>query len=738
MPPPNQNAFSRLTESMGHSRMVEDRSRELGMRRRASLETDMLNTQREQARMSEELGNIQDRNSRQYLRGLQEMEDRQEHLNQLQEQHTRAVRQSQTVMQRGFHDAAASAGESIRNSIGGAINDAAAAVVSASKRAQQAVIQTSRGLPDVSDYATAMGGYTAMLDDALMTSLRYGQGMEEITAVQHQFISDMNIDVAAGGFSDRVARMTDTMAYLAVRTGQTVEAVQSFASAALETFGRGGQAQIEAFRRTMLVMSQIPAVLRADMIGLHENVGNLFSNPETQMMIQTWTEQFADQTTNISEMAAAMLLFQRNAAKAGHSTRTLNVLTNGLVQGIQGQRGANANTVRAGQILQRRIHEDPNFIQNVSDSMERRTGTALSRDDRALIERLGNGDSGLNASDLFHMLKGTAAGMDAFMEGMVGMTTGNVSITKSMLEAQGIDTGTDANNLRLAQLIEDQGQGKVIDQDEVSRLLTQAADRETAESEGRSNQFRNIGLTAEATQRTAVMMGQLMGWLTNDLKGVMILAIIAAATGAATHETEGEEQARLTREWERGLPTDLAWEVQQLPTQDRNQFIGMDPVELRAALEAYKRPNLAGGFDWLLQGAEPTEQDLVSLDAQRTQLEERFNTTTTPAPVTTPTTPSSGARNVIDTVETPPPPPTPPAWAERLNTPIQTPGTTGANAPGSPGNAVTANGPASLVVAPNGDARVNVNLGFDIRQFTNGVGESMVQLQRPMPPGLGH
>lgn len=737
MPPPNQNAFSRLTESMGHSRMVEDRSRELGMRRRASLETDMLNTQREQARMSEELGNIQDRNSRQYLRGLQEMEDRQEHLNQLQEQHTRAVRQSQTVMQRGFHDAAASAGESIRNSIGGAINDAAAAVVSASKRAQQAVIQTSRGLPDVSDYATAMGGYTAMLDDALMTSLRYGQGMEEITDVQHEFISAMNIDVSAGGFSDRVARMTDTMAYLAVRTSQTVEAVQSFASAALETFGRGGQAQIEAFRRTMLVMSQIPAVLRADMIGLHEDVGNLFSNPQTQMMIQTWTEQFADQATNISEMAAAMLLFQRNAAKAGHSTRTLNVLTNGLVQGIQGQRGANANTVRAGQILQRRIHEDPNFIQNVSDSMERRTGTALSRDDRALIERLGNGDSGLNASDLFHMLKGTAAGMDAFMEGMVGMTTGNVSITKSMLEAQGIDTGTDANNLRLAQLIEDQGQGKVIDQDEVSRLLTRAADRETAESEGRSNQFRNIGLTAEATQRTAVMMGQLMGWLTNDLKGVMILAIIAAATGAATHETEGEEQARLTREWERGLPTDLAWEVQQLPTQDRNQFSGMDPVELRAALEAYKRrQSNPGGF--LLQGAEPTEQDLVSLDAQRTQLEEGFNTTTTPAPVTTPTTPSSGARNVIDTVETPPPPPTPPAWAERLNTPIQTPGTTGANAPGSPGNAVTANGPASLVVAPNGDARVNVNLGFDIRQFTNGVGESMVQLQRPMPPGLGH
>lgn len=734
MPPPNQNAFSRLTESMGHSRMVEDRSRELGMRRRASLETDMLNTQREQARKSEELGNIQDRNSRQYLRGLQEMEDRQEHLNQLQEQHTHAVRQSQTVMQRGFHDAAASAGESIRNSIGGAINDAAAAVVSASKRAQQAVIQTSRGLPDVSDYATAMGGYTAMLDDALMTSLRYGQGMEEITAVQHQFISDMNIDVAAGGFSDRVARMTDTMAYLAVRTGQTVEAVQSFASAALETFGRGGQAQIEAFRRTMLVMSQIPAVLRADMIGLHEDVGNLFSNPETQMMIQTWTEQFADQATNISEMAAAMLLFQRNAAKAGHSTRTLNVLTNGLVQGIQGQRGANANTVRAGQILQRRIHEDPNFIQNVSDSMQRRTGTALSRDDRALIERLGNGDSGLNASDLFHMLKGTAAGMDAFMEGMVGMTTGNVSITKSMLEAQGIDTGTDANNLRLAQLIEDQGQGKVIDQDEVSRLLTRAADRETAESEGRSNQFRNIGLTAEATQRTAVMMGQLMGWLTNDLKGVMILAIIAAATGAATHETEGEEQARLTREWERGLPTDLAWEVQQLPTQDRNQFSGMDPVELRAALEAYKRrQSNPGGF--VLQGAEPTEQDLVSLDAQRTQLEERFNTTTTPAPVTTPTTPSSGARNVIDTVETPPPAPTTPAWAERLNTPIQTPGTTGANAPGSPGNPVTANSPASIVLSPNGNARMNLLLGLDIANFTSTTGEAIVQLNRSLPPG---
>lgn len=735
MPPPNQNAFSRLTESMGHSRMVEDRSRELGMRRRASLETDMLNTQREQARMSEELGNIQDRNSRQYLRGLQDMEERQEHLNQLQEQHTRAVRQSQTVMQRGFHDAAASAGESIRNSIGGAINDAAAAVVSASKRAQQAVIQTSRGLPDVSDYATAMGGYTAMLDDALMTSLRYGQGMEEITAVQHQFISDMNIDVAAGGFSDRVARMTDTMAYLAVRTGQTVEAVQSFASAALETFGRGGQAQIEAFRRTMLVMSQIPAVLRADMIGLHEDVGNLFSNPETQMMIQTWTEQFADQATNISEMAAAMLLFQRNAAKAGHSTRTLNVLTNGLVQGIQGQRGANANTVRAGQILQRRIHEDPNFIQNVSDSMVRRTGTALSRDDRALIERLGNGDSGLNASDLFHMLKGTAAGMDAFMEGMVGMTTGNVSITKSMLEAQGIDTGTDANNLRLAQLIEDQGQGRVIDQDEVSRLLTQAADRETAESEGRSNQFRNIGLTAEATQRTAVMMGQLMGWLTNDLKGVMILAIIAAATGAATHETEGEEQARLTREWERGLPTDLAWEVQQLPTQDRNQFSGMDPVELRAALEAYKRrQSNPGGF--VLQGAEPTEQDLVSLDAQRTQLEERFNTTTTPAPVTTPTTPSSGARNVIDTVETPPPAPTPPAWAERLNTPLTTPGTTGANAPGSPGSTARAVSPISAQMLPNGTTRMTAT--FDVTNIPDIVAEAQVRNNIYTPPGSGH
>lgn len=710
----------------------------------------------ERARLEAEVGQIANRNSREYERATRRQIQLDERLNAIQADRADALRRTQSILGHGFRDAAHSAGQSIQQGLGQAADAVFQQVAAAARRAQQALVQTHRhALPDIADYGRVSADYVAMIDEAGMTALRYGFSIEEVTETQHRFIQAMNIDVAAGNFSTRVADMANTMAFIAARTGQSIQEVEAFSEAALSTFGRGGEAQVEAYGRTMRALTQIPSMMAEELQNAGQEVGNLFSNQRTFLMIQEWTQQFGDQAANIGEMAAAMAIFERNAAKAGHSTRAITTMTNALVSGIQGQQEDTAITVRAGQELQRRIREDPEFLTRLRESHRQATGQDMSDTDIALMQRLAApGANALAASDLFQLLKGTGAGMSAYMGATVGTNTGDISITRRMLSANGIDADP-ATQLRIAEMMERAGPGGIIDEAEIARVMAEAQSRGAAQSDPQEESYRNIGIARVAAERSAELLASLDGTTKAILLGVGVIAEnvyneledAEVSRNVVTNATDASQVRRNLQSW-RDTSGDLWTHEFDIDEAGDRAALVQQLAAARSSLDEAEyetvRRHLTTDLDIGREDLEGIDREVEGaqfrMERERVAAEDRRRREAAAAGGDA----REGADAAIRATTPPTTPVTPPtaATAPPAAAPAVAPGAPGsgflpamANTVGTPGNPLAPVRPGTMAVQPDGSG--TIRLEFAIADFAPAVERANLVNIQNAPTGLG-
>lgn len=462
-------------------------------------------------------------------RALQQMEQAQEHYN---DTIRRSATLSQNMFRRLSEEATAAAAV-----MGG---KAMAYGVGQMNKAYQAMIQTARHAPRTTAEGTRQLGaataeYVKMLGSATVTALRYGQSLDEITEMQHHIVQAFQVDVTRTEFAESVSHLADTISYVAARTGHSAGEIQNFTVVAMQAMGRGTRGEMEKFGRQFRAITQLPTMMRESLGGLDDELGAVFANREFNEQIREWSTQFADQATDIGRMATAMALFEKQAVKAGHSVATVTGMTNAVARGIMGQTEDSAVTVMTGQRLQRQMQEAIAQRNAGNTEMWDKFTKNLNDADKRLVEDLSEGD-GLQASDLFHLLRTSPEAMNAYMQSLVGTDTGNVSINRRMLAAQGITTGDPSKDLRLAQMIADVGQGNVINPDEVDALLREATSTEDAEETDRNDTYRNVGLIAEGMQKVPELLGKAVDYLreiaTSGGGGSFLGSLLGAGAGA--------------------------------------------------------------------------------------------------------------------------------------------------------------------------------------------------------------
>lgn len=403
------------------------------------------------------------------------------------------------------------------------------------ERAHHALLQNTRNFSDITNtgLANAVAGYTGALAQAIDIGIKYGQSVDEITQIQHNLVEAMNIDVHQGGWVESVSAITDDFANMASRAGRTVAEVAQVQMEMSRTFGRGSQSEMEAFANQMSRVSMIPEVLRQELEAAGGQAGQLFNNREMALMIEHWTTQFGQQSMNIEEMAANMMDFRKQADAAKYSVHGINVMTQAFAAGTIGRQGTDYNTVTAGRALQQQFRGDAAMRERMLSNLE-------GRDVDNAIE-LANSGSALAASDFYHMMKGTTAGVQAITDSLIGFYNTDLPTATRMLQQQGFDTG-DANlNRQLADLLRQQherpAEARTAD---IQRLIDMSASREQEQQQARDNQYTNIALTAQAAETGAELMSELV---TNTSSGGAIVAGLAgvAAVVARAFPSVGNE-----------------------------------------------------------------------------------------------------------------------------------------------------------------------------------------------------
>lgn len=431
--------------------------------------------------------------------------------------------------QRGaFQRTAREAMTSLRQTVGSGISNLGTTMVEKARaqidRAHASLLANTRDFSNITAgaLASATTQYTGLLASAVEQGIKYAQNVDEITQAQYQLVQAMNVDVSQAGWSGNIEAITNDMANLASRTDRTVAEIQTAQLSMAQIFGRGSQREVAAFSHEMMRTAMLPEVLRERFEAAGQEAGMLFDNRQTQMMIETWTEQFGDQATHLSEMSANMLLFGKRAADAGHSVRTTNNLMNALAQGTMGRREDDAITVRAGHRLREQLQEPGGF--------EAAT-TGMSAGDKEIMRQLMASNSALADSDIAHMLSGTTQGMQAVVNSLVGvydmMAQGDISGASRLLTAEGFNAGNPNDQLRLMQLMQQMHENGADNTAEIQQLLGDADARQQEQETAANTTYNQVAAAARAAEMAA--------------SGIQILvqntgpggAIIAAITGGA-------------------------------------------------------------------------------------------------------------------------------------------------------------------------------------------------------------
>jgi hypothetical protein len=513
MPPRPPSALQQFTQNL-QTGAAGRRSDQAAALQEVDVATRRLTQSRNRLnRITEELQRNEFATDRQRETALRSQRTELRRLEEAQESYNDAIRRSATVSQNMFRrlreeavaTAAVLGGKAMSYGIG------------QMNKAYQAMIQTARHTPQTTaegarQLATATAEYTKMLLSASVTALRYGQSVDEVLDMQHNIVQAFQVDVTRTEFAETVGHLSDTLSYVAARTGHSTSEMQQFSTIAMQTFGRGTLADMQRFDRQFRAITQLPTMMVESLGGLDAELGAVFANREFNEQIREWTTNFGDQATHIGRMATAMATFQKKAVQAGHSIKTMNDMTRAMAQGIMGQHGDSATSLMAGQRLQSQFQQAIQARNQGNSQMWDQLTQTMNASDKRLVEDLSEGN-GLQASDLFHMMKTSPEGMKAFMQSLVGVNTGDVSINRRMLAAQGITTGNEQEDLRMAQMIADYGQGNVIDTEEINALFSKALGTEDSEEAARSEAYAAVGAIKLGMEKVPDLLGKAVDYL---------------------------------------------------------------------------------------------------------------------------------------------------------------------------------------------------------------------------------